>query len=80
MVGFFGKRRKQDIVKNIEELKENIEVGQSLSKTGFFTHDLVKDKLIMTSQVYNILCMESHDNIYNVIHDEGQKAFLNMKR
>lgn len=70
MAGFFGKRIKD------EELMENINVGQRLSKTGFFTHDLVKDKLIMTSQVYNILCMESHDNIYNVIHDEGQKAFF----
>ncbi|NLN05276.1 MAG: PAS domain-containing protein, partial [Clostridiaceae bacterium] len=70
MASFFGKRRKD------EELMENINVGQRLSKTGFFTHDLVRDKLIMTSQVYNILCMESHDNIYNVIHDEGQKAFF----
>ena len=61
-----------------EELMENINVGQRLSKTGFFTHDLVRQADYDQPGFITFFAW-NHDNIYNVIHDEGQKAFLNMK-
>lgn len=66
----------EELEKELNKLKENIIHGQQISKTGSWTHDILKDEIFLTDEVYNILgCNQKEfdgklENYYLFIHPD----------
>lgn len=74
-------RSKEALEKDFEQLKENIIYSQRLARIGSWTHDIKKDEIFRSDEVFQILGCTSQDldnkleSFYSHIHpDDAEKV------
>lgn len=76
LLSYLNKDRSKNLKQENELLKENIKYGQIISCTGSWTHDIIKNEIYLTDEVYRILGTTPQDfdgeleNFHSFIHPD----------
>lgn len=71
-----------DVIRESEQLQENIVHSQQIARMGSWTHDAVSDEIFFTKQAYSILGVSPKEfdgkleSFYDLVHPEDKKEVV----